>query len=146
MFTLHRSMRFVGLVVALCLLTTFVLSAPRSASAASWCWCTQYVYAAKGLGGGYGDAHTWDDNNGILRQNGYYQVSSPGYGDIVVYGTDRFGPYGHVGIVTNVNSSSLTVRGANQASSWATFTEHGCTNASQGNFVRRSYGETYWRR
>ncbi len=137
------------ILVALLLITAAILPpTPQSTSAAGFCQCTQYVYAKKGLTGSYGDAYTWDDSNGVLIRNGYRQVSSPVAGDVVVYDTSRFSPYGHVGVVDTTPAAGATtmkVRGANQTSTgW--FTESGCTNVNIVTFNKRTYGETYWRK
>ena len=111
--------------------------------AAAWCECTNYVNNRFNLGGGFPNAQDWGP---YLTGRGYYQVSSPAVGDIVVYTAARMGNCcGHVGVIAGVGSTSLTVRGANQI--WSTFTEYNCTNVSQGNFNRRTDGtERYYRR
>lgn len=110
---------------------------------AHWCWCTEYVANRFSLTRDYPNAQDWGP---YLTRNGYYQVTSPQSGDIVVYSGSRFPTVGHVGVIVAVGSSNLTVRGANQLSTWTTVTEAGCTNVSQGLYVRSSSGETYYRR
>ena len=113
------------------------------AAAARWCWCTDYVANRFNLPRNYPDAKDWGP---YLTLNGYRQVTSPQIGDIVVYSGTRFPTAGHVGVIVAVGTSNLTVRGANQLSSWTTVTEVGCTNVSQGLYVRSSSGEAYYRR
>jgi surface antigen len=141
----RRLIRIFALLGAL--LIAVALVAPTPTSAAAGCQCTQYVYAAKGMTGSFGDAQTWDDPGGALPNNGFHQSATPQAGDVVVYDGSRPGidPAGHVGIIQSVTSSSLSVRGANQTPQ-GTETEAGCTNVNTITFVRRTTGETYWRR
>jgi surface antigen len=129
------------------LLIAVALLVPTSTSATGWCECTQYVYTAKGMSGSYGNAQTWDDAGGALPNNGFHQVATPAAGDVVVYDGSRFGggSVGHVGIIQSVGASSLSVRGANQTPPGSE-TEAGCNNVNTISFVRRTTGETYWRR
>jgi len=147
--TIHAAPRRLISIFAVlgALLIAAALLVPTSISAAGWCECTQYVYAAKGMGGSYGNAQTWDDAGGALPNNGFHQSATPQAGDVVVYDGSRFGggSVGHVGIVQSVASGSLTVRGANQTPPGSE-TEAGCTNVNTITFVRRTTGETYWRR
>ncbi len=148
-FSLSKRVAPWFVLVAVFLITAAMLPvALQASSVANFCQCTQYVYAKKWLSGSYGHAYTWDDANGVLRRNGYYQVSSPVAGDVVVYDSSRFSPYGHVGIVESTppaGATYLKVRGANQTSTgW--FSDANCTNVNVITFNKRTYGETYWRR
>jgi surface antigen len=110
----------------------------------TWCQCTNYVNNRFALGGGFPNAQDWGP---YLSARGYRQVSTPQVGDIVIYTAARMGnTAGHVAVIAGVSSTSITNRGANQLSTWATTTEFGCTNVSQGAYTRRTTGETYWRK
>jgi surface antigen len=132
------------LVVVFALTVAAPFGPVKTAKAAEWCWCTQFLVNQRGLVGSYGHAYTWDDSGGFLTQNGYHQVSTPEVNDIVVYSETRLPSYGHVGIIKAVESTRLQVLGANQGGT--TFEKANCSNVSRVWFVRRTYGETYWRR
>ena len=141
---------------AVCMLFTFSLllaiasdgraqaASGYSLTASGWCWCTNYVANRFNLARNYPNAQDW--GNGYLQRNGFRQVWVPQSGDIVVYSGSRLPSVGHVGVIASVSSGSLSVRGANQAGNWSTWAEWSCTNVSQGNYIRRSYGETYYHR
>lgn len=136
------TLRTVGTLFALSLVMAVAsvghaTATPRPGAAATagsgWCWCTAYVANRFNLPRNYPNAQDW---GAYLVRNKFRQVWAPQSGDIVVYSGSRLPTAGHVGIIASVSSGSLSVRGANQASNWSTWTEWSCTNVSQGNYIR----------
>lgn len=85
------------LFVALAMLT-------GSAFANRWIWCTDYVASELGIGL-FGDAKTWW-NDSRFTSTGYTKSSTPTVGAIIVFNSWTGNPYGHVGIVRSILSSS----------------------------------------
>lgn len=75
-----------------------------TAAANRWIWCTDYVAAELGIGL-YGDAKTWWDDS-TFTSTGYTKSSTPVVGSIVVFNSWDSNPYGHVGVVRQIVSSS----------------------------------------
>jgi hypothetical protein len=114
-----------------------LLQAPPvpGASAAGWCWCTDYVANAYGLPRTYPNAQDWA--NGWLSGQGFRRVGEPAPWAIVVFSGRYPGmsAVGHVALAARWSRAStgwrLTIRGANQyANSGNVWSEQGCTNVS----------------
>jgi len=83
-----------------------------------WGWCTYGAWSLTGWAGAWGNANMWDDN---ARKSGHTVSNTPIVGSIFV---DNGGRYGHVGLVTAVNGSNITVKDMNYSGfgQWTTRT------------------------
>jgi hypothetical protein len=129
--------------LSLILLLMFVLlpqrgwNAPLNNQYARWCQCVDYVRNRFDLNPSAGPYFVGAADMGpYLENQGFMPVYEPVEGAVIVFprwfGSGIDATYGHVGVVTAVQSFgdtwSLTVRGARQTvPEW---TEHGCTNVS----------------
>lgn len=142
----------VRVVVALGLILPLgTFSGIRPASAATWCWCTNYVANRFGLTQNFVDAGDWNNSHSryggrsYLESNGYSQVN-PQPGAIVVMertfpGADS--TYGHVGVAESIDANGrLTLRGANQTSGSLLTIEAGCNNVRSTLFATSVVGRT----
>lgn len=75
------------------------------------------------------------DMGPVLQRNGFSYVGygiDPNVGDVAVWKSNVFAPYGHIAIVSKVTWDSpgwiITFRGANQGGSL--FTQNNCSNVS----------------
>ena len=140
---LSRKRLRLGILVAIAALS---MGVAQTASADGWCQCVNYLANRYQLTY-YPNASDWSTYlSGRCTANGgmFQQVSTPQPYNVVVYSADRIPPLGHVGLITAVSGTSLTVRGANQIFS-PEFTDAGCTNVSEGRFTRKNWGEAYFR-
>ncbi len=141
MKVLHRRM-LVYIVVALVLLLLLLfVVVPRSGfnaphESARWCQCVDYVRNRFNLAPG-GNFVGAADMGPYLEAQGYGRIPDPVVGAIIVFprwfGAGIDATYGHVGVVTAIDTSDpanwhLTVRGARQTH--PEWTENGCSNVS----------------
>lgn len=122
----------------------------KSANAAYWCQCTQYVRNRFALTNNFPHAKDWD--NGYLTNNGFVKTT-PKVGAVVVMETSFPGAnttYGHVGVVQSIDSSGrITVRGANQSVGTTQVTEFNCTNVRSTQFATSINGRgdiSFWQK
>jgi hypothetical protein len=131
---------YVVVALVLLLLLLFVV-VPRSGfnaphESARWCQCVDYVRNRFNLAPG-GNFVGAADMGPYLEAQGYGRIPDPVVGAIIVFprwfGSGINATYGHVGVVTTVDTSDpanwhLTVRGARQTH--PEWTESGCSNVS----------------
>jgi hypothetical protein len=132
------------------LLSLFLTAMP--VKAAGWCSCVTYVKNYFGIPESVGNAYqmgTW------LSGHGFVRIASPEVGAVAVMqagfpGADA--SFGHVGIINSVADGGsywkITLKGANQGSGSAFFTEFDCTNVrntSWSSYSKTKSGIAYYK-
>jgi len=135
--------------LALAMVASVFSTAPAPVSAATRCWCMDYVQNYIG----HINAYYAKDAGPALRAMGYRESSTPmGINDVVVMQPNFAGAdptAGHIAFLASYRISGSTVtimlRGANQPGGW--WTDHGCYNVSQWTFSYTSnWGIRFYRK
>lgn len=97
--------------------------------------CTEYVRAETDIEI-YGNANTWYQT---AINDGYYTSQQPANSAIIVFDSQENMPYGHVGIVVNVDGNNITIRDSNWCENDCEIVNQHIINLSQYDIVGYIY-------